>query len=66
MKKLDQDKLIAGRSVSEILNRFDKKIKDPRSFADGKKIVKIIKSFLEINCKLSELDEKLLNFAKKK
>ena len=29
------------------------------------KIVKIIKSFLEINCKLSELDEKLLNFAKK-
>ena len=65
MKKLDQDKLIAGRSVSEILNRFDKKIKDPRSFADGKKIVKIIKSFLEINCKLSELDEKLLNFAKK-
>ncbi len=65
MKKLDQDKLIAGRSVSEILNRFDKKIKDPRSFADGKKIVKIIKSFLEINCKISELDEKLLNFAKK-
>ena len=65
MKKSDQDKVIAGRSISEILKRFDKKIKDPRSFADGKKIVKIIKSFLKINCRLSELDEKLLDFAKK-
>ena len=65
MKKFDQDKVIAGRSISEILKRFDKKIKDPRSFVDGKKIVKIIESFLKINCKLSELDEKLLNFAKK-
>ena len=65
MKKLDQDKVVAGRSISEILNRFDKKIKDPRSFADGKEIVKIITSFLKINCKLSELDEKLLNFVKK-
>ena len=57
MKKLDQDKVIAERSISEILKRFDKKIKDPRSFADGKKIVKIIKTFLKINCKLSKLDE---------
>jgi ATP phosphoribosyltransferase regulatory subunit len=65
MKKLDQDKVIAGRSIFEILKRFDKKIKDPRSFSDGKKIVKIIKSFLKINCKLSELDKKLLGFAKK-
>jgi len=66
MKKLDQDKkVIAGRSISEILKRFDKKIKDPRSFADGKKIVKIIKTFLKINCKLSKLDSELLNFAKK-
>ena len=65
MKNLDQEKLVAGRSISEILTRFDKKIRDPRSFSDGKKIVKIIKSFLKINCKLSELDEKLLVFAKK-
>ena len=64
MKKLNQNKEVAGRSISEILKRFDKKIKDPRSFADGKKIVKIITSFLRINCKLSELDEKLLDFAK--
>ena len=65
MKKKDQDKVIAGRSISEILKRFDKKIKDPRSFSDGKKIVKIIKNFLKINCKLSDLDERLLDFAKK-
>tara|TARA_B100001057_G_scaffold492545_1_gene585136 strand:+ start:23 stop:1060 length:1038 start_codon:yes stop_codon:yes gene_type:complete len=65
MKKLDQDKVVAGRSISEILKRFDKKLKDPRAFADGKKIVKIIKSFLKINCKLSELDKNLLDFAKK-
>jgi len=65
MKKMDQDKVVAGRTITEILRRFDKKIKDPRSFDDGKKIVKIIKSFLKINCKLSQLDEKLLDFAKK-
>ena len=65
MKKLDQDKMIAGRSISEILKRFDKKLNDPRSFDNGKVIVKIIKSFLKINCKLSELDKKLLDFAKR-
>ena len=65
MKKMRQDKIIAGRSISEILKRFDKKIKDPRSFNEGKQIVKIIRSFLKINCKLSKLDETLLNFAKK-
>ena len=65
MKKMNQDKEVAGRSISEILNRFSKKIKDPRSFRDGKQIVKIIKSFLKINCKLSKLDEKLLDFTKK-
>ena len=65
MKKMDQEKVIAGRSISEILKRFDKKIKDPRSFNEGKQIVRIIRSFLKINCKLSKLDETLLNFAKK-
>jgi ATP phosphoribosyltransferase regulatory subunit len=64
MKKMDQDKIVAGRSISEILKRFDKKIKDPRSFSNGKRIAKIIKSFLKINCKLSKLDETLLDFAK--
>ena len=31
---------------------FDKKIKDPRSFSEGKEMVRIIRSFLKINCKL--------------
>ena len=65
MKKMDKNKIVAGRTIAEILKRFEKKIKDPRSFSNGKKIVKIIKSFLKINCKLSKLDEKLLNFAQK-
>ena len=65
MKKMEQDKVIAGRSILEILKRFDKKIKDPRSFNEGKQIVTIIRSFLKINCKLSKLDETLLDFAKK-
>ena len=65
MKKMDQDRIIASRSISEILKRFEKKIKDPRSFNEGKKIVKIIRSFLKINCKLSELDRTLFNFIKK-
>ena len=65
MRTMDQKGTIAGRSISEILKRFDKKIKDPRSFNEGKKIVKIIRSFLKINCKLSELDRRLLEFVKK-
>ena len=65
MKKMKQDNVIAGRSISEILRRFDKKIKDPRSFSEGKQIAKIIRSFLKINCKLSYLNRRLLDFTKR-
>ena len=65
MKEMEQDRLIASRSISEILKRFDKKIKDPRSFKEGKKIVKIIRSFLKINCKLSNIEQTLQLFIKK-
>jgi len=65
MKEMDHDKIVAGRNISEILKRFNKKIKDPRSFNEGKEIVKIIRSFLKINCKLSHLDERLLDFSRK-
>ena len=65
MKKMKQDNVIAGRSISEILKRFDKKIKDPRSFSEGKQIAKIIRSFLKINCKLSHLNRRLLDFTKR-
>jgi ATP phosphoribosyltransferase regulatory subunit len=65
MKNLDQNKEIANRKVSEILSRFDRKIKDPRSFAENKKIVKIIREFLKINCSIDKLKETLKNFVKK-
>ncbi len=65
MKKMDKSENIAGRSISEILNRFEKKIQDPRSFSDGKGIVKVIRSFLKINCKLSELNRRLIDFSEK-
>jgi ATP phosphoribosyltransferase regulatory subunit len=65
MKKMKLDEVVAGRSISEILKRFNKKIKDPRSFNEGKKIAKIIRSFLKINCRITKLDEKLIDFIKK-
>jgi len=65
MKNLDQTKEIASRKVSEILSRFDRKIKDPRSFSGNKKIAKIIREFLKINCPVNQLDKKLKNFVKK-
>ena len=52
MKNIDQNKEVANRKVSEIISRFDRKIKDPRSFKQNKKTVKIIKNFLKINCPL--------------
>jgi len=65
MKNLDQSKEIASRKVFEILSRFDRKIKDPRAFAENKKIVKIIREFLKINCPINQLDKTLKNFVKK-
>ena len=65
MKKLNQKQEIAGRKISEILSRFDKKIRDPRSFAEGKKIAKIIREFLKINCPIDQMDKSLKNFLKK-
>jgi len=65
MKNLDQSKEIASRKLSEILSRFDRKIKDPRLFAENKKIAKIIREFLKINCSIDKLEETLKIFAKK-
>jgi len=53
---------ISGRQVQEILDRFESKINDPRDFYDGKKAVKIIKSFLKISCKLNNLKNNLEYF----
>ena len=65
MLKEKQQRLIAGRSVGEILNRFNNKIKDPRRTSGGKKVSKIIKDFLKINCQVNLAAEKLNTFFKK-
>jgi ATP phosphoribosyltransferase regulatory subunit len=65
MKRLDQNNEIANRKVSEILSRFDRKIKDPRSFAENKKIAGIIREFLKINCKIDKIEKTLTDFVKK-
>ena len=65
MKKLNQNQEIAGRKIYEILSRFDKKIRDPRSFAEGKKTAKIIKEFLKISCPIDQMDKYLEKFFKK-
>ncbi len=65
MLKEKQQRLIAGRTVGEILNRFNNKIKDPRRTSGGKKASKIIKDFLKINCQVNLAAEKLNTFFKK-
>jgi len=65
MKNHDQSKEIANRKISEILSRFDRKIKDPRSFGENKKIVKIVREFLKINCSIDKLEKTFKSFVKK-
>ena len=65
MKKLKPTKMIAGRKISEILNRFQKKIKEPRSNIDGKRVVRIIKEFLKINCSFKNAKNELKKFETK-
>ena len=65
MLKEKYQRLIAGRSIGEILNRFNNKIKDPRRTSEGKKVSKIIKDFLKINCPINLAAKKLNTFFKK-
>ena len=62
MKKLDQNSMIAGRKISEILKRFEKKIKEPRSNIDGKRVARIVNKFLKINCSLKNAKFELKKF----
>ena len=62
MKRLNKSYKIAGRKISEILKRFDKKISEPRSDINGKRISKIIKEYLKISCKLKNAKTILKNF----
>ena len=61
----NQSKMISGRTVDEILQRFDNKIKDPRRTKKGRNVSKIIKEFLNINCPIDKAALKLNNFFKK-
>ena len=65
MKKENKNKIIAGRSYNEILERYEKKINDPRVTKTGKQSCKIIKEFLKIKCPLKNAPEKLNKFYKK-
>ena len=65
MLKDKQQTVVAGRSIEEILKRFDNKIKDPRRTSKGKNVSKIIKEFLKINCPINQAGEKLNFFFKK-
>jgi len=65
MLKGDQSRQIAGRSVNEILTRFNNKIKDPRRTKKGRNVAKIIKEFLKINCPIDQAANKLNLFFKK-
>jgi len=43
MLKDKQENIVAGRSIAEVLKRFNNKIKDPRRAIRGKKVSRIIK-----------------------
>ena len=65
MLKIDKLTVVAGRSVNEILKRFDDKIKDPRRVNKGKNVSKVIKDFLKINCPINKTAKTLNIFFKK-
>jgi len=65
MLKEDLSKVIAGRSIDEILKRFDNKIRDPRGTRKGENVSKIIKEFLKIKCPINKAANELNKFFKK-
>jgi ATP phosphoribosyltransferase regulatory subunit len=65
MLKEDLSKVIAGRSIDEILKRFDNKIRDPRGTKKGENASKIIKEFLKIKCPINKAGSELNKFFKK-
>ena len=65
LKKMDINKIIGGRTVEEIIERFEKKIKDPRDNFRGSHSIKIIKDFLRLKAPLDKSIYKLKNFFEK-
>ena len=64
MLKEDLAKVVAGRSINEILKRFDNKIRDPRGASKGKNVSQIIKEFLKIKCPINQAENQLNKFFK--
>jgi len=65
MLKENKASIIAGRSIEEILKRFDKKIRDPRRLSKGRNVSKIIREFLSIKCPINKAANVLNKFFKK-
>ena len=65
MKKENPNKIIAGRSYQEIIERFERKINDPRIAETGKYSARIIREFLKIKCSLKDAPKKLNKFYNK-
>ena len=65
MIKEDKSSIIAGRSIDEILKRFDNKIKDPRGTNTGRNVSKVIRDFLKIKCPINNAAKELNKFFKK-
>ena len=65
MLKEDLSNIVAGRTMNEILKRFDQKIKDPRRASKGKNVSKIIRDFLKIKCPINRAAIELNKFFKK-
>ncbi len=65
MLREDMTNVVAGRTINEILKRFNQKIKDPRRANEGKNVSKIIKNFLKIKCPINKAGIELNKFFKK-
>ena len=63
--KKDSSTIIAGRSIGEILKRFNTKLNDPRTANKAKKVSMMIKSFLKIKCPINSAANELNKFFKK-
>jgi len=65
LRKKEASKMYSGRSLKEILERFDlKNYQDPRN-PSNKNSVKIIKDYLKISCPIEKAPKVLNNFFKK-
>ena len=65
LRKKNVNKIFSGRSLSDILNRFD--LKNYRDVRDqsNKKDIKIIREYLKISCSIEKAPEVLTNFFRK-